>query len=224
MIHSVEPPVDGSAAPKVARLRRSHGARTARNAAALAMPAAQPAAAAELAARQPGGGGGHHEQRAVDAGKGRGAGEQPGEDDPAAAVRGAHGMDGGGERARAERAEDREVLDRGVVDEERAGEGGEHGRDDGDPAALEQPRGDRARWPGTSAAERRMLGSWPARYEGPSSAIGPAARIEVSGIQCALLGTGSSAGFGSREPTSRKLQITGTLKPWPVASRSATSV
>jgi len=46
--------------------------------------------------------------------------------------------------------------------------------------------------------------------------------MEVSGIQCPFDGTGSTGLAGIRDPTSRKLQITGELKPCPVASRCAT--
>ncbi len=66
---------------------------------------------------------------------------------------------------------------------------------------------------GTSAALSRMLGTCPLRQPGPNSAMGPAATTEVSGIQWPLLTTGRTAGSGRRLPTSRKLQMTGTVKP-----------
>lgn len=71
---------------------------------------------------------------------------------------------------------------------------------------------------GTSAADRITSGTVPATYDGPNSNMEPAATIEVSGIQCALLGTGSTAGSGRTEPTSMKLHSTGVVNPWPVAS------
>ena len=65
---------------------------------------------------------------------------------------------------------------------------------------------------GTSAAPIRIIGSSAARHEpsrSPKTAIDPAATIEVSGIQCPLLGTGSIGSAGRRPPTSRKLHSTG---------------
>ena len=66
------------------------------------------------------------------------------------------------------------------------------------------------------------MGTWPARRSGPRRTIPAAATIEVSGIQCPLLGTGSTGSAGRLPPTSRKDQRTGALNPWPVASCSAT--
>ena len=63
----------------------------------------------------------------------------------------------------------------------------------------------------------------PATYDGPKTAIEAAATIELSGIQCALLGTGRTAGSGMTLPTSMKLHSTGVVKPCPSARRWATS-
>ena len=77
---------------------------------------------------------------------------------------------------------------------------------------------------GTSSALSTAIGTCPARHDSPKTAIEPAAMIEVSGIQCPLLGTGRTAGSGRVLPTSRKLQMTGTVKPSPDARRWATRV
>ena len=74
---------------------------------------------------------------------------------------------------------------------------------------------------GTSSAERMTSGTVPATYVGPKTAIDAAETIEVSGIQCAFDGIGSTAGSGRTLPTSMKLHITGVVKPWPSARRWA---
>ena len=63
----------------------------------------------------------------------------------------------------------------------------------------------------------------PARYVGPKTAIEADETTEVSGIQCALLGTGSTAGSGRTLPTSMKLHSTGVVKPNPSVRRWAIS-
>ena len=47
--------------------------------------------------------------------------------------------------------------------------------------------------------------------------------IDASGIQCAFDGIGRTGLAGIAPPTSGKIQMKSTLKPWPAASCRATS-
>ena len=141
MIHSVWPPADGNAEPKVARLRASHGAITATAATrpARSAAAAQPTAGLAVAPRspaavdEPGGGRGGGQQQAVHAGQGCEADERAGHDQPRARPPRTGGQDGRPDRDGPGGAEDREVVDGRVHDQERAGEHGQRARDETDP-------------------------------------------------------------------------------------------
>ena len=77
----------------------------------------------------------------------------------------------------------------------------------------------------SGAASDPMManGSAEANGVGPRSHMNGTWTIEASGIQWALLGIGRMGTAGSLPPTSAKIQMKSTLKPWPAASERATS-
>ncbi len=62
-----------------------------------------------------------------------------------------------------------------------------------------------------------------AKAVGPSSQMNGTWTRDASGIQCALDAMGRIGSAGIRPPTSAKIQTTSIERPWPAASRRATS-
>ena len=76
---------------------------------------------------------------------------------------------------------------------------------------------------GAASAPMSANGSAEAIAVGPSSQMNGTWTIEASGIQWAFDGIGRAGSAGILPPTSAKIQMKSTLKPWPAASDRATS-
>ena len=70
---------------------------------------------------------------------------------------------------------------------------------------------------------RIAKGSADANPVWPKSQMNGTWTIEASGIQCAFEGIGRTGLAGIVPPTSGKIQMKSTLKPWPPATLRATS-
>ncbi len=76
---------------------------------------------------------------------------------------------------------------------------------------------------GAASAPAIANGSAEAMAVGPSSQMNGTWTSDASGIQWALDGIGRTGLAGMAPPTSGKIQMKSTLKPWPAASWRATS-
>ena len=127
------------------------------------------------------------------------------------------------QRRRDQRLEDREVLGLGHEDG-RQRPGWRPGRRRRAGPVRDAPTSRAiAQVSGAASEPMRTIGSAEATPSAPKSARNGAWMNEASGSQWALEGIGRTASAGSSPPTSAKIQMKSTLKPWPACEARATS-